>query len=253
MESELLLFEREEGILRCSLNIPHKMNALCPELETPIDDVRRMLRDESIKVIIIRGEGGNFSTGSDIDLLGEKMDPRYLCGIMKKMNAFVHELHEGPWTVITEVDGFAFGGGLGLALCSDITYATERAKFCTGFIKIGAVLDMGASYFLMERIGMVRAKEFALTGNILSSEEALSIGLINKIASHQTISEEVMKVARKIARSSKDALALTKRNLNRARHIDLQTILDLEAHIQPILLLSEEHKEAIKKFFPDKK
>ncbi|MFZ5571617.1 MAG: enoyl-CoA hydratase/isomerase family protein [Thermodesulfobacteriota bacterium] len=252
MASELLLVEREEGVVRLSLNIPDKMNALCPQLEGPIEDVRVALKEESVKVVVIRGEGGNFSTGSDIDLLGENMEPMYLCGVMKKMNSFVHELHEGPWTVITEVDGFAFGGGLGLALCSDITYATERAKFCTGFIKIGAVLDIGTSYFLTERIGMARAKEFALTGAVLGAEEALSIGLINKIVPHETISVEVMTLARKIARKSKDALAMTKRNLNRSLHIDLQTVLDLEAHIQPILLLSEEHKKAMKRFFPDK-
>jgi 2-(1,2-epoxy-1,2-dihydrophenyl)acetyl-CoA isomerase len=198
MESELLIVEREKGIVRCSLNIPDKMNALCPELKAPIDDFRMTLKDESVKVVIIRGEGGNFSTGSDIELLGEKMDPRYLCHIMNDMNSFVHELHEGPWTVITEVDGFAFGGGLGLALCSDITYATERAKFCTGFIKIGAVLDIGVSYFLTERVGMARAKEFALTGNILGSEEALAIGLINKIVCHEKISEEVMTLQEKL-------------------------------------------------------
>jgi len=135
------------------------MNALNPEIGIPLmENVQHLIDDDDVGVIIIKGAGGNFCAGSDLELLGEKLDPPFLRHVMLTMNDVLFKLHHGPKPVITEVDGYALGGGLGLAMASDLTFATERAKFCTGFIKIGAALDMGISYFLLERIGMVKAK-----------------------------------------------------------------------------------------------
>ncbi len=207
------------------------------------------MADDTVSVIVLRAEGDNFCTGSDLDLLGDNLDPAYLCALMKRINAFLLDLHQGPKIIISEVDGYALGGGLGLALASDITIATDQAKFCCGFIRIGAVPDMGVTYFLTERLGMAKAKEVALTGDIIDAGQALEMGLINRVVPREEISEAVMKLATRIAKAPPEALALTKRNLNRSRHIDLQTALDLEAHMQPLMLLSEDHKAAIKKLF----
>ena len=148
--------QRFGAVARCSLNCPEKMNALSRETGEPmVKAVRELMADETVAVIILRGEGDNFCTGSDLALLGDNLDPAVLCDMMKRMNAFLFELHQGSKIVITEVDGYAVGGGLGLALASDITIATDQAKFCCGFIRIGAVPDMGATYFLTERLGMV--------------------------------------------------------------------------------------------------
>ena len=253
MDSDFFNVELIETVARFSMNTPGNMNALSKHMALPmIDKIRQLLSDDSIRVIVIRGEGGNFCSGSDISILGENMDPAFLSDAMNLMNSLLYELHESAKPVITEVDGYAFGGGLGLALASDITYATERALFCAGFIRIGAVLDMGTSYFLAERVGLAKAKEFAYTGDIMDSDEALRICLINKVVNHDKISDEVMELAKKLAKRPANALAWTKRALNKARHLDLQTVLDLEAHIQPIMLLSSEHKDAIKKFLEKK-
>ncbi|MBI9082470.1 MAG: enoyl-CoA hydratase/isomerase family protein [Desulfobacterales bacterium] len=240
--------ERFGAVARCSMNHPEKMNALSPETGEPmVEEMGRLMADDTVSVIVLRAEGGNFCTGSDLSLLGDNMDPVFLCQVMKRINAFLFDLHQGAKIVITEVDGYALGGGLGLALASDITVATDQAKFCCGFIRIGAVPDMGTTYFLTERVGMAKAKEIALTGDIVDAGQALAMGLINRVVPRETISEEVMQLATRIAKAPPEALTLTKRNLNRARRIDLQTALDLEAHIQPLMLLSDAHKAAIKK------
>lgn len=246
MNSERFIVEQFDAVARCSMNNPKKMNALEPEMGAPmIEKIRALISDDVTRVIIIRGSGGNFSTGSDIRLLGDNMDPAYLREIMNRINGLIIDLHDSPKPIITEVDGFALGGGLGLALSADATYATERARFCSAFIHIGAVPDMGTTYFLLERVGLLKAKEMALSGDIVEAEEALRIGLINKIFPHEEISDAVLKIAQKMAHQPKDALAWTKRNLNRVRRLDLKTVLDLEAHIQPLMLLTEEHKQAI--------
>ena len=240
--------ERFSAVARCTMNHPEIMNALNLETGVPIiDGMHQLLADDTVSVIVLRAGGGNFCTGADLAMLGDNLDARDLCDMMNRMNALLFNLHQGPKIVITEVDGFAVGGGLGLALASDVTYATDQAKFCCGFIRIGAVPDLGATYFLTERLGMVKAKEVALTGDIIDADQALAMGMINQVHSCGEISEQVLALATRIAKASPGALAWTKRNLNRARHIDLQTALDLEAHVQPLMLLSDEHKAAIRK------
>ncbi|RJQ74322.1 MAG: hypothetical protein C4519_17075 [Desulfobacteraceae bacterium] len=251
MDEERFLVERIGNVARCTLNHPANMNAMGPEMGEPmLRGIDGVMVDDSIRVIVIRGSGGNFCSGSDLSLLGDHMDPAYLRGLMNSINQLLLKLHHGPKPVISEVDGYAVGGGLGLALASDMTLASERAKLCAGFIRIGAVPDMGVTYFLTERVGMARAKEIAFTGDVLDAQTALSIGLINRIVPHEEISEAVMQLAARIAKAPADALSWTKRNLNRATHLDLQTVMDLEAHIQPLMLLSEAHRAAIKKLFP---
>lgn len=250
MESEVFRIEIADGVARCSMNRPQDMNALSVELGYPmVEGLMQVLDDDAARVIVLRGEGGHFCSGADLTLLGDNLDPVFLNQSMRAVSDVIYRLYEGPKPVIAEVDGYAVGGGLGLALASDITYATERAQFSMGFIKIAATPDMGSSYFLAERVGLVRAKEMAFTGDILGAEEALRIGLINKVVDHTQISEEVMKLATYIATKSPKTLAETKRMLNTSHLLDLRSVLDLETHVQPIMLLSEEHRAAIRKIF----
>ncbi len=159
MESEIFRIEIADGVARCSMNRPQDMNALSVELGYPmVEGLTQVLDDDAVRVIVLRGEGGHFCSGADLTLLGDNLDPVFLNQSMRAVSDVIHRLYEGPKPVITEVDGYAVGGGLGLALASDITYATERAQFSMGFIKIAATPDMGSSYFLAERVGLVRGE-----------------------------------------------------------------------------------------------
>lgn len=250
MEPEVFKVEISGGVARCSMNRPRDMNALSVELGYPmVEGLTRVLDDDAVRVVVLRGEGGHFCSGADLTLLGDNLDPAFLNQSMRKLGAVILRLYEGSKPVITEVDGFAVGGGLGLALASDITYATERAQFSMGFIKIAATPDMGSSYFLAERVGLLKAKEMAFTGDMVGAEEALRIGLVNRVVGHGEISDEVMKLAAYIATKSPQTLADTKRMMNRSHLLDLRSVLDLEASVQPVMLLSEEHRAAIRKIF----
>ena len=160
MSETLFDVQRFGAVARCSMNCPEKMNALSPATGQPmVAALQQLMVDDTVAVIVLRAEGENFCTGADLEMLGDNLDPAELCHLMNRINVVLHDLHQGPKVVITAVDGFALGGGLGLALASDITIATGQAKFCCGFIRIGAVPDMGVSYFLTERVGMARARE----------------------------------------------------------------------------------------------
>ncbi|NPV59319.1 MAG: enoyl-CoA hydratase/isomerase family protein [Actinobacteria bacterium] len=248
MEGEIFSVEIEDGVARCSMNSPEDMNALSVKLGYPmVEGLTRVLEDDGVRVIVLRGEGGHFCSGADLSLLGENLDPVFLNQSMTRLAEVILRMYEGPKPVITEVDGFAVGGGLGLALASDITYATERALFCMGFVRIAATPDMGSSYFLAERVGIARAKEMAFTGRMVDAEEALRMGLVNRVVDHERISLEVMELAREIARKSQDTIATTKRMLNRSRLLELRTVLGLECSVQPVMLLSDEHRAAVRR------
>ncbi|MEW6554793.1 MAG: enoyl-CoA hydratase/isomerase family protein [Actinomycetota bacterium] len=250
MDPDVFRIEITDGVARCSMNRPQDMNALSVELGYPIvEGLTRVLDDEAVRVIVLRGDGGHFCSGADLTLLGDNLDPVFLNQSMRAIGEVILRLYTGTKPVITEVDGYAVGGGLGLALASDITYATERAQFSMGFIKIAATPDMGSSYFLAERVGLAKAKEMTFTGDVVGAEEALRIGLVNKVVEHTKISDEVMKLAAYIATKSPVTLAASKRMLNTSHLLDLRSVLDLESHVQPIMLLSEEHREAIRKIF----
>jgi len=249
MENETFRIEIADGVARCTMDGP-MMNAMGDKLLFPLmEGLRSVLDDDEARVIVIRGEGGNFSVGADLTIMGDKMDPVLMRDNMQIMGHLIRELHEGPKPVIAEVDGWAVGGGFGLAMSSDITYATERARFYLSFIKLSIVPDFGSAYFLAHRVGMAQAKEITLTGRIVESEEALRIGLINRIVPHEEIAGEVMKLAGKMAGRSPRILALTKRMLNTAYTVDLQTLIDFEAHAQALAVLAPEHREDVKRFF----
>lgn len=249
MEEQTFIVEKEDGVARCSMNGP-MMNAMGKTLLYPMmEGLSGVLRDDDVRVIVIRGEGGNFSVGADLTIMGDKMDPTFMRDSMRDMGSLINELHEGPKPVITEVDGWAVGGGFGLAMASDITYATERARFYLSFVKLSIVPDFGSAYFLAHRVGLAQAKELALTGRVVDAEEALRLGLVNKVVPHEEIAGEVMKLAKKMAGRSPGILAMTKRMLNTSHQVDLKTLLELEAHVQALAVLAPEHHEDVKRFF----
>lgn len=249
MDAETFIVEKEGGVARCTMNGP-MMNAMGKALLYPMmDALWDVLRDDEVRVIVIRGEGGNFSVGADLTIMGDKMDPTFMRDSMRAMGSLIHELHEGPKPVIAEVDGWAVGGGFGLAMASDITYATERARFYLSFVKLSIVPDFGSAYFLAHRVGLAQAKELALTGRVVDAEEAFRLGLVNKVVPHEEIAGEVMKLATKMAGRSPGILAMTKRMLNTSHQVDLKTLLELEAHVQSLAVLAPEHHEDVKRFF----
>ncbi len=253
MESEYFHVEMDEGVARCTMTGP-KMNALGEDLLPPMCAMlTEVLADPEARVIVLRGGEGNFCTGGDVGTMGEKMDPLVLNRSMNMVNRIGYELHEGPKPVISEVDGWAVGGGMGWALASDMTFATERARFMMSFVRISIVPDLGSTYFLPHRVGLIKAKELVFTGRPVEAQEALEMGIVNRVIPHDEIGEQTMKVARKIATRDPRVLELLKRHINIGIRTDLRTIYELEESVQPLMLLTEEHRRDVEKFFADRK
>lgn len=253
MASEYFEMEIVEGVASCTMKGP-KMNAMGAEmLPDLLEGLEAALDSDRARVIVLRGSEGNFCTGADVSTLGEEMNPEVLFEGMMKAGEVFRRLHMGDKPVITEVDGWAVGGGFGLALASDITYATERARFLMSFVRISIIPDLGSSYFLTRRVGQSVAKEMALTGKVVDAEEAHRIGMVNRIINHEEITGKVMEKATRMATRPLRVLSMTKRNMSIAGQVDLQTMLEMEASLQPFFVLSPEHQKDVEAFFNRKK
>jgi 2-(1,2-epoxy-1,2-dihydrophenyl)acetyl-CoA isomerase len=141
------------------------------------------------------------------------------------------------------------GAGSNLALCCDLIVASDRAKFGELFCKIGLAADGGGTWLLSRVVGLARAKELIFTGDVIDAQEALRIGLVNRVAPAGDLVQVTRALAEKIAAGPPLALRLDKHMLNRAAATDLAGALDLEAYSQGLAIASEDHREGLAAFF----
>ena len=146
------------------------------------------------------------------------------------------------------INGPAAGAGLALALACDLRIAGASARLVTAFVRVGFSGDFGGSYFLTRLVGTARARELYFTGRPIEANEALSLGLINRVVADEDLATITMELARSLAHGPSIALGLMKRNLNCAETASLAELLDMEAVHQVQTGRTEDHREAAKAF-----
>jgi enoyl-CoA hydratase/carnithine racemase len=207
--------------------------------------------DDEVRVAILTGAGTSFSTGGNLKKMvgvGSLRDPlpvrtrqNYKRGIQRLPLAF--EALEVP--VIAAVNGPAIGAGCDLACMCDIRIAGRSAKFAESFIKLGIVPGDGGAWLLPRVVGFAKASEMALTGDVLSADEALACGLVSKVVPNETLMHEANLIAARIAGNPRYAVRLTKRLLREAQHSSLNTVLEMSAAMQALVHATSDHEEAV--------
>jgi enoyl-CoA hydratase len=239
-----------------SINRPERLNAIDPETHTQIGRIWRELdRDPACRVIIFTGKGKAFCAGLDFKAThGESARPQYrtLRGRpgASKIIDYVLEV-EKP--IITMINGHAVGMGLILALLGDITVASTTAKLGDNHVDIAVPPGDGGVLLLPMLLGMNRAKELLLTGEILTGEAAEKIGLVNHAVPLDELRDFTMKIAEKLAEKAPYAMRTTKASLNmilRRRALD---VLDLAHLYEQLALRTDDHKEAMRAFSEKRK
>ena len=258
MELQTIRLEKTESIATITLNRPEKMNAynsiMLDELSTVLEDVAL---DKDIRAVIITGEGRAFCAGADVQDIGallslqnelpERQD------ILKLLIRSVLAIRQMPKPVVAALNGVAAGGGANLALACDIILASEKARLAENFINIGLVPDGGGTYFLPERIGYQRSAEIFFTGRILTAQEALDMGLYNRVVPAEELMGSVKELAQDLARRPTKAIAAGKAILNREAIPRLRAYLEDEAVAQRAMVLTADAKEGISAFTEKRK
>jgi 2-(1,2-epoxy-1,2-dihydrophenyl)acetyl-CoA isomerase len=244
--SEIHLQRSETGVATLTLDRPHRKNAVpprgWPELARLFHEVAH---DPAVRVLVVTGAGNAFCTGAD---LAEDAPPAHPLSSMIPVNAAALALHELPKPTIAMVNGDAVGAGMNLALGCDLVVAGESARFSEIFVRRGLSLDFGGSWLLPRLVGMSKAKELALFGDILSAREAQDLGLVNRVVPDAELREFVQGWAERLAAGPPLAIQLNKKLLSNAFAIGLSEALDAEAAAQSVNLVSEDVREGFAAF-----
>ncbi len=249
-----VLVERDGGIVTLTLHRPEKLNALNAELVGELLKVLHELeKDPDVRVAILTGAGDKaFAAGADIAAMSEMTvaNAKTFSNLGHRVGALMESAH---FPIIAAVNGFALGGGCELALACDFIYASDRAKFGQPEVNLGVIPGFGGTQRLARRVGIARARELVMTGDIIDAEMALRIGLVSAVVPHDGLMAKVREVAVKIASKGPLAIAQCKRVLERGLDVPLPIANELEAQAFASLFGSSDQREGMKAFLEKRK
>ncbi len=252
-----LLETIEDGVATLTMNRPSARNAFTRGMVNDmLEALPRLAADKSVRVVVVTGAEGAFCAGGDVKSFAENAAGEDEGGY--DFNVKVDELrarmevsrllHEMPKPTLAVIPGPAAGAGMSLALACDMRIALDTAKMTTAFSKIALSGDFGGSYFLTNLVGAAKARELYFTAKVLTGAEALELGIVNRAASAENLQAEAAAFAKELASLPTITIGFMKKNLNKALHSDLNTVLDWEAVHMISTFDTEDHKGAAQAF-----
>lgn len=248
MVYETIILEIEEGIATLTLNRPKVLNALNDQVFTELAEAAlRLAGDPSVRVVIVTGGDKVFAAGADISQMATATAIDVTTSDNPSYRAF-HLIENMPKPVIAVIAGYALGGGCELTLVADIRIAADNAQFGFPEIKLGILPGAGGTQRLPRLIGAGRAKELIFSGDFVGAEEALRIGLVNKVVPANQLVEESKKMAKRFTARGAVALRLAKSAVNEGLRMDLEAGLQYEHTCFSLLFATEDQKEGMRAF-----
>jgi 2-(1,2-epoxy-1,2-dihydrophenyl)acetyl-CoA isomerase len=251
--SQPLRIERDGALAVLTLDRPAVLNAfdeaLTSALSLAIDEVAA---DTGVRAVVITGAGRGFSAGQDLrdrflkvvageDLqLGNELRRRY--------HPLIAAIRDMRKPVIAAVNGVVAGAGLGIAVACDVRVAASSAVFRAAWSRVGLVPDAGSAYFLPRIVGWGRAMDMILTGDPVSADEALRIGLVTRLWPDAEFADAWRNYARALAEGATEAYALSKEGLNASWERDLSSFLELESSLQDRAGRTRDYAEGVRAF-----
>jgi len=252
MSWEHVLLDKKDHIATITLNRPDKLNAfggrMRQEIEEVVDDV---CTDRDVRVIVITGAGKAFCVGGDVtEFVGGTTKALTETSPSERpaMSKIVLALNAVEKPVIAAVNGVAAGGGVNLALACDIRVASEKARFGQVFTRRGVHPDWGGSYFLPRLVGYAKACELIFSAEVIGAQEALEIGMVNKVVPHEELMPATMVMADRMAKNAPIPMAFAKRALQNFHKWNLAQALDYEAYVLSVTMKSKDIAEGFKAF-----
>jgi enoyl-CoA hydratase/carnithine racemase len=246
----LVEIEDRGAVRHVVLNRPEKRNAFNGELiEAAGRAFEDAAADDSVRVVVVRGNGPMFSSGMDLGSLQDvSQSPENLREFRTPILEWWNLLEEMPKPTICQIHGACIGGAMELALAADMRVMAEDAVAAILEVKIGLIPDVGGCSRLPAVVGLGRAKELIMTGRFLGAEEALQIGFANRIAPADELDAVTQQLCDELLSTAPIAVALAKRVIDRAAKPALEETLELEVDAQERLAASEDFAEGASAF-----
>lgn len=248
MQFEMLEIDITDNVAVVTINRPKALNAMNPKLLTELNmAIAELEVDDEVLVVILTGAGKAFVAGADIAEMAE-MSPREAQFFAEIGGAIGLAIEESCKPYIAAVNGFALGGGCELALACDFIYASEKAKLGQPEVKLGVIPGFGGTQRLSRRVGLAKAKELVFTGDIISAEEGLRIGLVDALVAPDELMPKVKETATRIVANGPLAVAEAKRVMQVGASMALNHAIQLEQLAFANLFDSDDQEEGMSAF-----
>lgn len=252
MSDAVLYEEKGDGIVVVTLNDPKTRNSLTdPVIEGIVEACARINADTSVRCMILTGAGEGFSSGGNVK---EMREGKGLFGgaPVDMRRAYQHGIHKIPKALydlevpsIAAVNGAAIGAGCDTTLMCDIRIAARSAQFAESFLRVGLVSGDGGAWFLPRVVGLSRAYEMTLTGDVIDADKAERWGLVSKVVDNDKLMDEAMALARRIAAFPPHSIRLNKRLLRESQSVSLPIALEMASSMQALAQSTSDQKEAV--------
>ncbi len=255
MTEKPVLYEKRDSIATLTLNRPDTLNAMNEEMMAEFERLLLEIEaDPEVRAVVLTGAGRGFSSGGDqkrdrtIEGQDQFFDGDLGGNVVERLNRCVLRLHQLQKPVIGCINGVAVGAGCNLALATDLRIASDSARFGEVFSRIGLVPDGGGTYLLPRLVGPAKALELIMLGDIIDAQEALRIGLVNRVVAADQLAAETWKLAERLAQGPTLAHGLAKTGLYQKLEMSLEDVLNMEARNQAIAGRSQDREEGVTAF-----
>ena len=245
---EFIKVEKRDGIAILTLNRPEAMNSLNERLHWEVRHIFADVgKDDEAKVIVLTGAGKAFCAGGDLKWLKAMIDDPAVKPVpMSGVRQMISNLLDLEQPIIAALNGDAIGLGATIALFCDIVIASETARIGDPHVMVGLAAGDGGIVMWPLLLGMSKAKEFLMTGKLVTGAEAERIGLINKAVPPEKVQEEALKMAQKFASGPLEAIRLTKIAMNKIVKDRLNLVFDTGLAFEYMCYQTEDYVEGIK-------
>ncbi len=246
-----LLYDVSDKIATITLNRPDKLNAFTrPMLDAWVTALGEAQADDNVNVIIVTGSGRAFCSGGDVGRMKDgKPTP------LENKDQLWAGVHRVPKTleamdkpVIAMVNGLAVGAGMGMCVMCDVRIASDEARFSTGYVRVGLVPGDGDTYFLPRLVGAAKALELLWTADFIDAQEALRLGIVNRVVPAGDLAQQTRAFAEQIASGPQVPIRMIKRLVYQSLRLDLRTHLDLVSSHMAIVRETTDHAEGVAAF-----
>jgi len=239
----------EDQVCIIKLNRPKVFNSfnkeMAMQMQTILDNCET---NAEVRAILLTGEGKAFCAGQDLQEITDPNGPALSDIVSQHYNPIIERIRNIEKPIVCAVNGVAAGAGANIALACDITIAGESVAFIQAFSKIGLIPDSGGTFFLPRIIGMQKAAALMMLADKIMATDAEKMGMIYKVCADESLMEETLKVAKKLAALPTIGLGLTKRALNKSMTNDLTAQLALEDELQTAAGKTYDYNEGVAAF-----
>ncbi|MDR7535246.1 MAG: enoyl-CoA hydratase-related protein [Armatimonadota bacterium] len=244
-----VLVALDGGVLTLTLNRPDVLNAVNEQLTADLHEGLRFAeRTSEVRCVVVTGAGRGFCSGQDLRERTGAPGVSYGDSLRRRYNPVILRMRTIEKPVIAAVNGVAAGAGCNLALAADLRIASDRASFIEVFSRVGLIPDSGGTFTLPRLVGLGKALELAFTADPIDAQEALQLGLVNRVVSHDELMPQTLALATRLAQGPTRGFGLTKRAFNYALSASLEAALEYEAHLQEIAGRTADHREGVAAF-----